>query len=194
MADSPPIDLYPLARQLKSVLYGVADETLAAPTPCPQWTVGDLLDHLMTLTLVFTRAARKAAGVPDAGPPTPEAANLHPQWRSRLPAQLDDMADAWAEPEAWVGTAQAGGVTLPAEQQGMFGANELVMHGWDLARATGQDFAVDPRLLEILIGFLSQLPPAGIPGLFGPVVPVDDEEALLVRVVGLGGRDPSWRR
>ncbi|HEX8347148.1 MAG TPA: TIGR03086 family metal-binding protein [Actinoplanes sp.] len=195
MADRPPLDLHPLVRQVKSLLYGVADETLAAPTPCPGWRVGDLLDHVSSLALAFTRAARKTAGAADGGPPpAPSVANLHRQWRSRLPPQLDDLADAWADPDAWTGTAHAGGVTLPADQLGLFAANELTMHGWDLARATGQDFAVDPRVLEILIGFLSQLPAEGTPGLFGPVVEAGDEEpSLLARAVALAGRDPGWR-
>jgi uncharacterized protein (TIGR03086 family) len=195
VADTPPLDLHPLARQLKSLMYGVADETLAAPTPCAQWTVGDLLDHLMALSVAFTRAARGPDRAADGDPPPePSAARLHPQWRSRLPGQLNGLADAWADPEAWTGTATVGGVTLPADRMGLFGANELTMHGWDLARATGQDFAADPRLLETLVGFLSQLPAAGTPGLFGPVVPIDDEEALLDRAVALTGRDPAWRR
>ena len=195
MADRPPLDLHPLVRQVKSLLYGVADETLAARTPCPDWSVGDLLDHVAGLSVSFGRAARKTTGgVNAATPPAPSAAHLHPQWRSRLPALLDDLADAWAEPEAWSGTAQAGGVTLPADQMGLVAANEVTMHGWDLARATGQDFAVDPRVLELLIGFLSHGPAEGTPGLFGPVVEVDDEASLLARTVALGGRDPHWRR
>lgn len=196
MADKPPLDLHPLVRQVKSLLYGVGDETLAERTPCEGWSVGDLVDHLTGLTWAFTQAARKATGTPGSSspPPVPSVANLHPQWRSRLPPRLDDLAAAWAVPDAWTGTAEAGGVTLPADQMGIFAANELAMHGWDLARATGQDFAVDPRTLHVLIGFLSQGPAQGTPGLFGPMVPVDEEEAsLLDRAVALGGRDPAWR-
>lgn len=177
MADNPPLDLYPLVRSLKSLLYGVADETLAVVTPCAGWTVGDLLDHLTSSTWAFTRAARKTieqefvsnpaarvagepaaevreAGVPELPPPS--AARLHPQWRSRVPPWFDELADSWAEPAAWTGTAQLGGVTLPAERMGLLAATELAVHGWDLARATGQNFAVDPRTLEILAGFLAE--------------------------------------
>lgn len=196
MADTPPLDMYPLVHQVKSLMYGVADDTLAAPTPCPGWTVGDLVDHLGSLAEAFTRAARKANGAAGstAPPPPPSVANLHPQWRSRLPAKLDDLAEAWADPDAWLGTAQAGGVTMPAEQMGIVAANEVTMHGWDLARATGQDFAADPRTLRVLIGFLTQWPAQGTPGVFGPRVEIDDEAPLLARTVALGGRDPGWRR
>ncbi|MFC7535041.1 TIGR03086 family metal-binding protein [Actinoplanes sp. GCM10030250] len=195
MADRLPLDLEPPVRQLRALLLGVDEDDLAAPTPCPGWPVAALLDHLMGLSVAFTQAARKRSDVPgtDGPPPQPSAANLAPHWRSRLPALLEELATAWKDPAAWSGTAQAGGVTLPATAMGTVAVNELVMHGWDLARATGQDYAADPRTLEVLVEFISQGPAEGTPGLFGPVVPVGAEEDLLHQAVGLAGRDPAWR-
>jgi uncharacterized protein (TIGR03086 family) len=106
---------------------------------------------------------------------------------------LEDLAIAWRAPSAWEGTARAGGVTLPAVEMGKVAVNELTMHGWDLARATGQEYAADPRLLEPLIEFLSQGPDEGTPGMFGPVVAVEDEADLLDQAVSLAGRNPRWR-
>jgi len=127
--------------------------------------------------------------------PRPAAADLSPQWRSRLPVVLEDLAIAWRTPSAWEGTARAGGVTMPAMVLGMVAVNELIMHGWDLARATRQEYAADPRLLEPLIEFLSQGPREGTPGRFGPVVEIQDEEEadLLDQAVCLAGRNPHWR-
>ncbi|MEU8656363.1 TIGR03086 family metal-binding protein [Actinoplanes philippinensis] len=195
MADRVPLDFDPPVRQIRALLLGVDDRDLAAPTPCPDWTVAALLDHLMGLSAAFTMAARKRAGVPgtDGPPPQPSAGHLSPQWRSRLPVLLADLAIAWRDPAAWTGTALAGGVTLPATAMGAVAMNELIMHGWDLARATEQDYAADPRALEVLVEFLAQGPADGTPGLFGPRFPVDAEEDLLLRAVGLAGRDPSWR-
>lgn len=195
MADRVPLDFDPPVRQIRALLLGVDDRDLVAPTPCPGWTVAALLDHLMGLSVAFTMAARKRAGVPgtDGPPPQPSADHLSPHWRSRLPVLLADLSIAWRDPAAWTGTAQAGGVTLPATAMGAVAMNELVMHGWDLARATEQDYAADPRVLEVLVEFLGQGPADGTPGLFGPRIPVDPEEDLLARAVGLAGRDPSWR-
>ena len=193
MADRVPLDFAPPVRQVRSLLLGITDDHLGAPTPCPDWTVGDLLDHLAGLSRAFTQAALKRSDAPGGPPPPPSAALLSAQWRSRLPVVLEDLAIAWRSPSAWEGTARAGGVTMPATEMGLVAVNELTMHGWDLARATGQEYAADPRLLEPLIEFLSQGPPEGTPGLFGPVVPVDGEAELLDQAVALAGRNPRWR-
>ncbi len=196
MADRVPLDFDPPVRQLRALLLGVTDEDLTAPTPCPDWTVAALLDHLMGLSWAFAQAARKLTDAPgtDGPPPQPSAANLPPHWRSRMPVLLEELATAWKDPAAWAGTARAGGVTMPAADMGVVAMNELIMHSWDLAQATGQEFAADPRILEALIEFLSQGPAEGTPGLFGPVVAVDGEAELLDQALGLAGRDPSWQR
>ncbi|GAA0474074.1 TIGR03086 family protein [Actinoplanes capillaceus] len=192
MADRVPLEFDPPVRQIRALLLGVDDRDLTAPTPCPGWPVAALLDHLMGLAHAFTLAARKRSGV-DGPPPEPSAEHLSRHWRSRLPVLLAELSMAWKDPAAWTGTAQAGGVTMPATAMGAVAMNELVMHGWDLARATGQDFAADPRALEQLIEFLGQGPGEGTPGLFGPRVPVGPEEDLLAQALGLAGRDPAWR-
>lgn len=196
MADRLPLDFDPPIRQLRALLMGVTTGDLSAPTPCPDWTVGDLLDHVMGLSLAFTQAARKTTDAPGSGspPPEPSAANLPPHWRSRTPVLLEELATAWKEPSAWTGTARVGGVTMPATELGVVAMNEIVMHSWDLAQATGQEMAADPRILEALIDMLSQGPAEGSDGLFGPRVDPDSEDGLLEQALRLAGRDPSWGR
>jgi uncharacterized protein (TIGR03086 family) len=82
---------------------------------------------------------------------------------------------------------------MPAAPLGHVAMTELIMHSWDLARGTGQEYFADPRTLEVLIEFLSEGPAEGTPGLFGPVVPVDDEATLLDHALSLAGRDARWR-
>lgn len=189
----PPLSLNPPVRQLKSLLYGVTDETLARATPCSAWTLGDLIDHVANFTAAFTAAARRSAGDPGVLASQAAVADLHPQWRSRLPSQLDELVTAWSDPHAWLGSTATGGVSLPAEQLGLVAAAELTVHGWDIARATGQDFAADPRILRVLIDFLADGATRGLPGGYGPPVDVHDEASLLERTVALSGRDPFWR-
>ena len=195
MADRVPLDFDPPVRQLRALLLGIDEHDLDAPTPCPHWTLGDLLDHIIGLTYAFTQAARKMTDAPGTSgpPPQPSAANLPPHWRSRLPVLLEELSNAWKDPAAWTGTARAGGVTMPATAMGTVAMNELVMHSWDLAKATGQEYAADPRTVEVLIEMLSQGPREGTPGLFGPVVEVDGDALPIDQAVGLSGRDPGWR-
>lgn len=198
-ADRP--DLAPAARQVRAVAERVEDAQLTRPTPCGRYGVGDLLDHLMGLALAFTRAAEKTTGEPADGgasapPPEPSAQRLDPDWRRELPRRLDTLAAAWREPAAWSGETEAGGVTLPAQVMGLVAMNELVIHGWDLARATGQPFACDPATTDAVFGYLTlsaeETGGQGAEGLFGPVVEVPQGAPLLDRAVALSGRDPAW--
>jgi uncharacterized protein (TIGR03086 family) len=187
-------DLAPAARRLTALLDGVHDAQLTAPTPCTEFSVADLLDHLAGLTLAFRDAARKTPGPSTAGARRPSAGLLPSDWRRRLPGQLDAMAAAWADPAAWTGTAEAGGLTMPAEVTGVVALDEIVLHAWDLARATGQDYTCPDTEAEALVGFLSALPdPDARNGIFGPVVPVPADAPAFHRALGLGGRDPAWR-
>lgn len=191
------VDLDPAARQLAQLLTGVSDDQLPAPTPCAEYTVADLLQHISGLTIAFRNAATKtpqpAAG--QASPGADSGVGLHPQWRSRIPRQIDDLVAAWRAPAAWEGTAQAGGVTLPAAMIGRAALNELVMHGWDLARGTGQPFGCDPASAAACYEMVQAATASadGAPeGLFGPAVEVAPDAPLFDRLLGLGGRDPGW--
>ena len=71
--------------------------------------------------------------------------------------------------------------------------NELVIHGWDLARATGQDYPCDEQTQRAAFGVVSQVAtPEGTEGLFGPPVEVSPQRSLLDQAIGLSGRDPDW--
>jgi len=186
-------DFGPASRALTSLVLGVSDSQLTSPTPCAGWVVGDLLDHLVGLTVAFRLTAEKAPDGAPGGPGISTMANLDPEWRRTLPTQLDQLAGAWRLPSAWSGEASAGGVTLPAEVMGLFALDELLVHGWDLARATGQAYDADPETVECVHGLVSQQESsAGTPGLFGPSIILPTEAALLDRLIGLTGRDPAW--
>ncbi|MDK1474961.1 TIGR03086 family metal-binding protein [Streptomyces sp. 549] len=187
------LDLRPSAQQVTVLLAGVTDDRLRDPTPCPDYTVADLLAHLMGLCVAFREAGRKQLGPETAVDPGSTRPDLDPLWRSRLPQRLDELVAVWQRPAAWQGETQAGGVTLSGETAGLVAGNELLLHGWDLARATGQDYLPDVASLHASHGLLSQsTDPADREGLFGPVVPVPQGASLLSRVVGLAGRTPGW--
>jgi uncharacterized protein (TIGR03086 family) len=192
------LDLYPAAGEVTRLLEGVGEEQLTAPTPCGGESLATLLDHFMNLTLVFTWAARKTTEAEGAasGPPAASAANLDPDWRAALPKRLGELADAWRDPAAWEGMTEAGGQRMPAEVIGVIALDEVVLHGWDLARSTGQSFACDPAGTAAVLEFTrtSALPghAAGRQGLFGPVVTVAADAPAFDRALGFAGRDPAW--
>ena len=194
------LDLIPATREVARLLDGVADDQLADPTPCADTPVAALLDHLMGLSMAFTWAARKTTAVEDhskeSGPGQASAEHLDPQWRRLLPERLDELSKAWGDPDAWEGMTEAGGVTTPASVMGVVALDELVLHGWDLARATGQPFACDPASTAAVLEFTraSTRPEeaAAREGLFGPVVDVPEDAPDLDRALGFAGRDPAW--
>jgi uncharacterized protein (TIGR03086 family) len=189
------LDLEPATRTLAGVVNGVRDDQLTAPTPCPGTSVAAMLDHVDGFALAFAFAAQHTAPPSGSKPPSPNASQLDPEWRTRIPERLSALADAWRAEDAWTGMTQAGGLDLPSEVAGVIALDEVVVHGWDLAVATGQPYSVDPRLLGAVHRFVrssAEQNPNGTPGMFGPPVAVPDDAPLLDRVIGLSGRDPGW--
>lgn len=191
-----PVDLEPATRRMAELVVGVPDDLLDHPTPCPAYRLGDLVDHVGGLVLAFTWAARKESPPAGLQGPSGDATRLGDDWRSRIPGDLATLASAWRDPEAWTGMTQAGGVEMPGEVAALVVLDELVIHGWDVARASGQSYAVDGLSLDLVHGFVSQFSgpdhAAERDGLFGPEVGVEEGSPLLDRVVGLAGRDPHW--
>ncbi|MEU4211049.1 TIGR03086 family metal-binding protein [Streptomyces sp. NPDC026206] len=192
-------DLGPAAGRMARLLDEVPDDRLTAPTPCERYTLGDLIEHVGGLSLAFTAAAAKAAPAPgSAQGPSGDAARLGADWRTRIPGQLTALAEAWRDPAAWEGMTEVGGVELPAGVTARVALNELIVHGWDIARAVGQSFTGDEEELRACMEFVSRFAPAepgrrpAPEGLFAPAVDVPADAPLLDRVVALTGRDPAW--
>jgi uncharacterized protein (TIGR03086 family) len=189
------IDIGPAAQRMAEVVTGVPEGLLDAPTPCPSYTLGDLLDHVGDLAVGFTLAAKKLP-TGDSRPPA-NAEDLGDDWRTRIPQELDDLAAAWRDPSAWDGMTNAGGIEMPGAFCGVVVLDELVIHAWDVAKATGQPYEPpDAELLQAVLGFVEEsAKPEAAPmreGLFGPVVEIPEDAPLFDRILGLAGRDPDW--
>lgn len=194
MTDTRTIDLGPQTRIVAGLAAAVPDAALADRTPCPDYAVSDLLGHLAGLVVAFRDAARKDLGPTTDTAPGSAALSLPADWREDLPRALGELAEAWQDPAAWSGMTRAGGVDLPGEIAGVVAVDELVLHGWDLARATGQEYVPDQAALRAAHAFLLAAAEDGDrgDGIFGPIVPVPEDAPLLDRAVGLSGRDPGW--
>jgi uncharacterized protein (TIGR03086 family) len=190
-------DLGPQTRVVARLAESVREEQFTAPTPCPGWATRNLLGHLMGLAVAFRDAGLKHLGATTDADPNAVVPDIGPGWREELPKVLDDLAAVWRDPAAWTGMTRAGGVDLPGAVTVAVLADELVIHGWDLAWSTGQEYAPDPAALQAAYGFLRSAagdPANGGRGVFGPVVPVADDAPLLDRAVGLSGRHPGRTR
>lgn len=219
---APFVDFTSQARLVARLAEGVREDQLDGPTPCPDYAVRHVLGHLVSLSVAFRDAARRELGPTTDTSPGSSLPELPADWRAALPGALAELAEAWRDPAAWEGETRAGGVLLPGAVAGLVAVDELVVHGWDLARATGQEYAPDEAALRASEALLTPVEdpaadstnvppedsegdsggdseggPAGDAssgeGLFGPPVPVPDGAPLLDRVIGLSGRDPGWR-
>lgn len=190
------VDLKPATARLAELVVGVRDDQLWSPTPCAAMAVATLLDHVAGLSVAFTLAAAKE--VPEGGSvaPDPDGRQLSQEFRSQIPELLHGLSQSWRSPEAWTGMTRAGGVDLPGDVGGLVALDEVVLHGWDLAVATGQPFDVDAAAAAAVHGFVSGFAGPGHDddraGLFGPEVPVDDDAPILDRILGMAGREPAW--
>ncbi len=82
---------------------------------------------------------------------------------------------------------------MPAENAANIALMELTVHAWDLARATGQDYQLDPETAAISAAITSQAGPAGREGgFFGPELPAPDDATEFERALAVSGRDPRW--
>jgi uncharacterized protein (TIGR03086 family) len=187
-----PLDFGPAATTMARLVTRVTDDQLTARTPCPDYTVADLVDHIGGLAFAFTQSARKG-DVPGGGG-AGDGSRLEEGWRERIVAQLAELAEAWQDPAAYDGVTMAGPLEMPAEVAALVGLNEVVVHGWDLARSTGRRFDVDDASGSACLAFVESFdaPADDDDGLFGPPVPVPADADVLDRLIGATGRDPSW--
>lgn len=187
------IDLRPAAELVAALVRGTRADQLGDPTPCPDYAVGDLLDHLSGLALAFAQAARKETAVDGLGP-SADGARLPGAWREVIPEQVLALAQAWCDPGAWSGPTAAGGLEMDGAEAGIVALDELVLHGWDLAVSTGQPYAPDDVSVEATRSFVAQFSGPGTEsmreGLFGPELATPTGATPLEEVLSTAGRDP----
>ncbi|WP_194236046.1 TIGR03086 family metal-binding protein [Streptomyces acidicola] len=179
------------------IVRGIGPDAFDGCTPCPELKVGALLNHL----IFFTGVRGHAAGLKQP-PQTPnEVAEGHdftaePDWAEAYAARSAATAAVWSAPEAWAGeTALTGSGRMPARFIGGIVLGEWLLHGWDLAVATGQKLNVDDELAAALYEDIAdKAEMARQYGVFGPEVGVPPTAPLFDRALGLAGRDPSWKR
>lgn len=186
------IDLKPACRRMADVLAGVTNDQLTHATPCTDYTVRDLINHISEVSQGFAALARKDHAVVGNIDNTDNKAMLQGgDWCGPVTAQVLALGESWADPTAWQGRFDAGGVELSNELWGRIALTEMVVHGWDLATATGQPFDLPGTTLRACLEHVAAfVPQAPVPALWGPAVDIPDAAPLLDQIIAITGRTP----
>jgi uncharacterized protein (TIGR03086 family) len=185
------IDVNPAGEQMIEVLDGVTESQLSGPSPCTEYSVGDLVDHVDHLSRLFAALARHdPAELQNVGA-APTTVHLEPDWHLAVTAHVRLLIEAWDDPAAWQGTNNMPGSDISNDMWGRITLTELVVHSWDLAMATGQPFRLPEVTLRACLDHVTAfLPNAPVPALWGPPVEVDSVATLVDQVVAVTGRRP----
>jgi uncharacterized protein (TIGR03086 family) len=173
------------------VVAGVSAGQWTSQTPCTDWKAGDLVRHLVTGNFGFAAIVR--------GEPRPAVTEL-PAADADLPGAYRDSGAALVEAFSEPGTAERIISSPIGEIPGSVALHlrviETLVHGWDLAAATGQSFAVPDALAESEIVFsqtaLEMLPPDRRP--FAAPQAVAPDAPAIDRLAACLGRDVSTSR
>jgi uncharacterized protein (TIGR03086 family) len=163
---------------VERLLSAVAPDQWAAPTPCAQWDLVQLTEHLIDANYTF---AAKFAGTPGTTYVTAAPAHSAVE-RFRMSATHLQHALIAAESE---------GDGLPAHLRERLALRvaDLLIHGWDIATATGQLAEMPADITEGALTFARRRA-SGMrrSGQFAPAQPVDDDAPALERLAALAGR------
>lgn len=171
----------------RPVVEGIDDTRLSDPTPCAEYEVKDLLNHLILVVTQFQALARHGQGDFSQTPDRVAAGD----WRTEFAVESEKTVAAWSEPGALDGV--SAGMGLPQATVGRMVLLDLTLHAWDLARATGQDYTPEPDVVSSLLLFLDDMAPmAREMGMFGEAVDVPADADPFTRVLAGSGRDPRW--
>jgi uncharacterized protein (TIGR03086 family) len=181
--------------QVGDLVAGTAPDALDRPTPCDDWDVRTLLDHLVG---VHRRIAHVGAGglfsEVDSMPEVAAGRHL-----AELTSARADLDASWG-----LGGSDAAVLdrvltvpwgTMPGRFVGFGYVQELTVHAWDLAAATGRTGGLDDGLAAAIEDTARRVLPAeprGGPIPFGPPVAVADGAAPTVRLIAWLGRDPAF--
>lgn len=173
---------------------GVDEDDLQRPTPCDKFDVGTLGGHMTGFLLMTEQAAAKAPLEQMSGDPAGPTPAAPMAWQQTYADHAPVVARAWTTEGAWTGTTAFGPGEFDAQMAGSVTLLELVVHGWDLARATGQDLEVGDELGATVRDIVGSLTDPNLPSdSFGPPVSPPAGATPLQEALAASGRDPGWR-
>ncbi|WP_189317585.1 TIGR03086 family metal-binding protein [Streptomyces brasiliensis] len=180
----------------ESVVNQVDVSMLGRPTPCAQWTLGQLLAHMTGQNYGFAAAAR--GETVDRGVWADRSVGVDPA--GVFAASAGEVAAAFAEPDVltrslWLPEIR-GGQMFPARQAIGFHLLDYVVHGWDVAVSIGVRAEFDADLLAAVLPIAEQVPTGTArereDAQFQPALETGDMAGRLEWILQLLGRSPNW--
>ena len=173
------LDLYSKASQWTVDKVAGATQKLDAATPCEDWDVRALLNHMLDTQRYFTGAARGEQG----SPPSPSPPDLLGD---------DPVADfERGRAELLQAFGEDGVIDKTGPSLGIAFGDQL-LHGWDLARATGQDATMPDGLAEAAYEMIhGRFTDDQRKGVFKAEVTVDPDASAQDKLLAYAGRDPT---
>jgi uncharacterized protein (TIGR03086 family) len=164
------------------VVHGIGDTQLSDSTPCAEFQVRDLVNHLFQVVVNFQALATKQDADFNTKPDF-----LSGDWRSRFAEETRKLVDAWADPAAIEGTSPRMG--LPQAVVANLVLVDLTVHGWDLSQGTGQDYTPSPEVVAAVTPFTEQMAPMGRErGVFAEMTDFPPDADDFTRLLALTGR------
>jgi len=177
-----------VAGHFAELVRGAPTDAWDQPSPVPGWRARDVVGHLVEWLRAFLDGG--AGVLLPAGPSAAEDAVA--AWQAHHDA-VQSLLDDPATHGRRLSNPHIGELPLD-EAIDRFYTGDVFLHSWDLARATGQDPALDPgRCAAMLAGMEPLDDVLRQSGQYGPRVPVRDDAPVQDRLVGFIGRDPGWR-
>ncbi|MBT2364158.1 TIGR03086 family protein [Streptomyces sp. ISL-10] len=170
---------------------GVGAGALTGPTPCTGWDVAALVNHLVLYTShgLEHRALRKQLPEELTG----RDFTADGDWAQGYAEQLDRALSAWSDPAVWAGEVDLGFTGMPAGEIASLITKELAVHGWDLARATGQEHRISDAAGAFVLAVVDAHAEVyrQYDGFAAPVAAPPSATAF-ERALAAAGRDPRW--
>lgn len=174
--------------RMGDLIAGVRSDQMDEQTPCAEFDTRALINHIIGGTAMMGIIAE--GGTVDVDGPTPDLAGEDPV--SVYAGAKRKALDGFSAPGAMERQFAFPFGTLPGPMALAVALTETVIHGWDLAKATGQDTTIDPGLAETLLAGAQRMlgPQAREGGAFGPAVDVPDDASPTDKLVAFMGRRP----
>jgi uncharacterized protein (TIGR03086 family) len=175
----------------QKVVDRITDDALDRPTPCREWTVRQLLNHVIG-TLHLGRALLEDDAPPHGMTPggLPEDDLLDGDPAKAYRVGVEGLLAA-ARPDTFARMHSTPFGDMPGEILGGFTTLDIAVHGWDLATATGVELDLGDALAEDILAFGHQtLTDETRAPRIGPEVPVDQSASATDRLVAFLGRTP----